>query len=107
MRYLVAAILCVFLFSCNKDEINPDNPKWLTELISDIEKDNYYAGSVILRYKWEGDFYYLLEIPLSSCVLCELYDYKGTKPGVKEDEIDDFLITRSNETLIWADPLVQ
>ena len=100
----VVAVL-TFLSACEHESemLSPEMPDWLAQLIENIEGDDYYAGAVIYRHEWRGQYYYHLMIPLSSCAYCDVYDQNGKKiewTG-KQQEFEDYLNNRKNEKVVW------
>jgi hypothetical protein len=94
-------ILCFTLFSCEKDKKYPENPDWLNEKISQMETPAYYVGTVVYAYEWNKDYYYLISIGLSSCAMCEFYDYQGVKVEWTNDKIADFQKNSKRLKVVW------
>jgi hypothetical protein len=84
--------LAIAIAACSKDnkEEIPENPKWLNDKILYMDTAIYYHGTVVTLYKWTNQYYYLLSIPLSSCIMCDFYDYQGVKFIWTSDKIEDF-----------------
>lgn len=104
MRRLVLIVLLSFmLFSCDKenDEKFPANPDWLTEKISQMKTDDFYVGTVVYGYEWNNEYYYLISIGLSSCVMCEFYSYQGVKVEWTQEKIDDFQNNGKRIKVVW------
>ena len=104
MRRIVLMVFFLFiLFSCNKenDEKFPANPKWLTNMISQMETGDYYVGTTVYAYEWNNEYYYLISIGLSSCAMCEFYNYEGEKVEWTQDKIDDFQKNGNRIKLVW------
>lgn len=97
---ILISILVLFMSSCNKEN-NPDNPQWLEELIIEIQNDEFYVGSKIYRHQYENEFYYHLEIPLSSCAFCNLYEFNGDQVIWSHEELEDYLKSREKEKIVW------
>ena len=87
--------------SCEKDNKYPDNPDWLDTKISQMENLPYYAGTSVSAYKWDREYYYLISIPLSSCAMCEFYDYQGEKFTWSDDKITDFQKNSKRLKVVW------
>ena len=95
-------LFSLILISCRKDnEEFPANPDWLTDMISHMETDNYYAGTTVYAYEWNKEYYYLISIGLSSCMMCEFYNYKGEKVEWTEEKIDDFQKNGNRIKVVW------
>lgn len=95
--------LSLLLFSCGKDNAEfPENPDWLNEMISQMETDDYYVGTIVYAYEWNNEYYYLISIGLSSCVMCEFYNYQGVKVEWTQDKIDDFRKKGNRIKVVWS-----
>ena len=104
--FFVFIFCLITIFSCVRDHsiFNPSdqNPRWLTQLISEIENNNYYHGAVIYRHQWHYKFYYHLMVPLDSCIYCRVYDANGNIIEWSEESFQDYIDSRKNEVVIWA-----
>ncbi len=102
---IIAAILSLPLISCqveNSVNYEKDTPVWLKAKIDSMANDLEYYGTKVYRYQWHRSFVYQIEIPISSCAYCELYDEYGEKIQFFTDiMIQDFLRNMKNEVLIW------
>ena len=87
--------------SCRKNNDFPENPDWLNVKIARMEAANYYFGTDIYLYGWNGDFYYWISIPISSCMMCEFYTYKGDKPIWTDDNFKDFRKNAVKRKVVW------
>ena len=67
----------------------------------EIEDNESYWGSKIYRHKYENEFYYHLEVPVSSCAYCDLYEFYGDKVSWSTNEIEEYLSNRKEEKIIW------
>lgn len=95
-------LFSLILISCRKDnEEFPANPDWLTDMISHMETDDYYAGTTVYAYDWNNEYYYLISIGLSSCVMCEFYNYQGVKVVWTQEKIDDFQKNGKRIKVVW------
>ncbi len=107
-NFIIFVILfSLFLIGCDHDSnvMTSEKPEWLNELIADIQNEVYYAGSVIYRHEWKSEFYYHLEIPVSSCAYCDVYNQNGVKiVWSDEHNFEDYLQNRKNEKVIWDWP---
>lgn len=114
INQLLIGLLIFGLFAyngCEKDQqMNEEeydicgviNPDWFMDLIEEIENDLYYAGSIIYSHEYNSDYLFHLEIPVSSCAYCRIYDCVGNLVELSsEAEFQDYLQNRSNETIIW------
>jgi len=86
IRFVIILNLAL-ISSCGENHNNCDyayiicgvkNPKWFTDLIEEIENNSFYIGSVIYQHEYQSAFLFHLEIPLSSCAYCKIYDCDGT-----------------------------
>jgi len=92
----------LILISCRKDsEAFPVNPDWLNDMISQMETADYYAGTTVYAYEWNDEYYYLISIGLSSCVMCEFYNYQGVKVVWTQEKIDDFQKNGNRIKVVW------
>ena len=98
LKFLLSLMV---LFSCEKDEKFPGNPDWLNEKISQMETPAYYFGTVVYAYEWNKEYYYLISIGLSSCVMCEFYNYQGVKVEWTDEKITDFQKNGKKIKIIW------
>ncbi len=94
-------LLTLLLFSCAKEKNFPENPEWLDAKISQMETSADYAGTTVYAYEWNGEHYYLISIGLSSCVMCEFYNYQGTKVDWTDEKIADFQKNAKRIKIIW------
>jgi len=84
-----------------------DTPAWLkTKIDSIVSTDRkYYFGTQVCRYKWEDSLLFEFKIPLSSCALCELYYYNGTKTNFPNDStVQNYINNRTDKLLVWKWP---
>jgi len=59
--------------------------------------------SVVYRYELHGNFVYHIQIPISSCSYCDLFDNPGYQlDHTHEEIIADFIQNRYNEFVVWA-----
>jgi hypothetical protein len=97
--------LLLLLNGCNKDSgVQPssDQPEWLRIKIDSMSANHDYSGTKVFRYKWRGDFVYHIEIPVSSCIYCELYTPEGVKIKFADNnELQDFMNNKTDMVLIW------
>lgn len=104
-RIIILSFLLLGLTGCDQDSgVQPstDQPEWLRIKIDSMSANQDYSGTQIFRYKWKGEFAYHIEIPLSSCIYCELYTHEGTKiKFVNETEFQDFLTHKTDKVLVW------
>jgi hypothetical protein len=103
MRKIAFLLLCaLILVSCGKDnEELPATPDWLNEMILQMESADYYVGTIVYAYEWNNEYYYLISIGLSSCVMCEFYNYQGVKVEWTQEKIDDFQKNGKRIKVIW------
>ncbi|MFZ2338857.1 MAG: hypothetical protein WAW07_03935 [Bacteroidales bacterium] len=103
MKNIAFLLLCSLIFiSCGKDnEEYPANPDWLNEMISQMETADYYVGTTVYAYEWNNEYYYLISIGLSSCAMCEFYNYQGVKVDWTQEKIDDFQKNGIRIKVVW------
>jgi len=98
----LAILFSVMLFSCSKNEDdNPVTPVWLTYKIAQMESDDFYYGAKVYLYEWNNASYYWIFVPLSSCMMCEFYDYNGDKLAWTQTLVDDFQKNARQVRIIW------
>ena len=103
MKKIAFVLLCsLMVISCRKgNEEFPANPDWLTDKISQMETADYYAGTTVYVYEWNNEYYYLISIGLSSCAMCEFYNYQGVKVEWTQEKIDDFQKNSKRIKVVW------
>ena len=101
-------MLSVFLIACAaEDAVAPfdyerDTPAWLKAKIELISESPSSFGATVYRYEWRGCSVYHIEISLSSCAYCELYDRDGTRLRFPDSAtFEDFLANKRNQVVIW------
>jgi hypothetical protein len=109
--FLVHSVLLLTILSCqsniieqNKYDFKRDTPEWLKSKIYSIAaSDNkYYFGTEVHRYKWNDTLLFEFDIPLSSCKLCELYYYDGTKTNFPNDSTaQNYAKNRTDKFIVW------
>lgn len=122
MKKFVAYITLVMLittfiigFACEKksqDELTDinvcgtRNPQWIVEMIDDItENSAYYAGAKLIEYQCTSGYYYYLEVPLSSCAYCTVFDCDGKQVEFSDDyTVGDFTNSIQLQKLVWSWP---
>ena len=93
-------LLSLLVFSCEKDEKIPSNPDWLNTMISQLENSSL-PGISIYAYKWKEEYYYHVSNLISSCMFCEVYDFKGEKISWTGDKFTDFTKNGKMIKVIW------
>ena len=96
----------LMIISCEKNEKFPANPDWLNAKISQMETPVEYAGTVVSAYEWNNEYYYLISLPLSSCGMCEFYNYQGLKVEWTQDKIDDFPKNAKRIKIVWQRSII-
>ncbi len=106
---LNSILISLLLFGC-KNTVGPfscdsDAPDWLiTKLESETQSYDYF-GTKVYRYEWKGESVYHIEVSISSCAFCELYDENGD-PMVfaDEEEFHDFheVTEDGDEVCVWS-----
>jgi hypothetical protein len=96
-------IIVILMYSCKKenDRILPENPQWLTEKIFMMETPAEYAGTTVFAYKWNKEYYYLIQVPLANCGMCEFYDYKGIRFIWTDEKLTDFYKSAKMIQIVW------
>ena len=100
-KIVLLLFLTVILISCKKSNDQPDNPDWLNDKIAQMESADYYFGTTIYLYEWQNAFHYWISIPISSCMMCEFYNYKGDKQVWTQSNSDDFQKNARRIKIIW------
>ena len=101
-KIALVLFFALVLFSCKKESKEfPDNPDWLNTKISQMETPVEFAGTVIYAYEWNKEYYYLISIGLSSCAMCEFYNYQGVKVEWTQEKIDDFQKNGKIIKVVW------
>jgi hypothetical protein len=109
MRKIALMVFFSFmLFSCNKENVEkfPANPDWLTDMISQMETADYYVGTTVYAYEWNNEYYYLISIGLSSCGMCEFYNYQGVKVEWTQEKIDDLQKNAKRIKVVWQRDII-
>jgi hypothetical protein len=104
----VLVLFSCLLLSCKKenDEKFPSNPDWLTAKISLMETGVYYTGTIVYAYKWNKEYFYLISIPLSSCMMCEFYSYNGAKFVWTKDNSADYQQNAKRLNIVWQRDII-
>ncbi len=76
---ILLCLLCISLVCCSKkeaikDEIPQDIPAWLRAKITSIQKEEHGQLYLVSEYKIDGVIFYNVSSPISSCMLCQLFD---------------------------------
>jgi len=103
MKKIAFLLLCsLILFSVRRDnEGLAAGPEWLNEMISEVETADCYVGTTVYAFEWNNEYYYLISIGLSSCAMCEFYNYQGVKVEWTQEKIDDFQKNGNRIKLVW------
>lgn len=104
-KKIIIYLIFLSILSCKKDndEQMPDNPKWLNDKISMMDTSMYYKGTVVTMYKWTNEYFYLFSIPLSSCIMCDFYNYLGDKYLWSDDKLSDFQKNAIKIKIVWSE----
>ena len=101
-KVLLMFFFLMMLLSCKKgNEEFPANPDWLTEKISQMETADYYVGTTVYAYEWNNEYYYWISIGLSSCMMCEFYNYRGVKFEWTQEKSADFQKNAKRIKVVW------
>jgi hypothetical protein len=108
MKEKIFFILMVFLaFSCKKNnDAYLNNPDWLNDKIAQMDTVDYYFGTKIYLYEWHRAYYYWISIPISSCMMCEFYNYQGVKQVWTQNNIDDFQKNAIKKKVVWQRDII-
>ena len=105
-------VLILILMSCQGSistsplHYENDIPVWLKLKIDSISTQSYYWGTSVHRCEWRGSYVYYLDIPVSSCMFCEVFDQYGEKINLQDAELfQDFLTNKRNDIIIWSWPM--
>ena len=109
---LVISLIPIIFINCQNNTVSnynyeKDTPAWLMAKIDSMvsSKHKFYWGTRVFRYEWNDSLLFEFNIPLSSCALCELYYYNGTKTKFPDSSTgQDYWLNRKNKLLIWRWP---
>jgi hypothetical protein len=81
-----------------------DNPQWIIEMIDDITNNSsYYVGTKLIEYQCSSGYFYYLEVPLSSCAYCTVYDCDGNLVDFNDEySVGDFTNSIQLQKLVWS-----
>ncbi|MEA3452683.1 MAG: hypothetical protein U9Q83_12390 [Bacteroidota bacterium] len=99
-KYILLIFIISFLFGCENNN-NISLPNWMQEMTDTLETKDYYWGSKIYRHDWKSKYYYHLEIHISSCAYCNVYNGKGESIDWRTEDIEIYLKDRKNEIIMW------
>jgi hypothetical protein len=100
-QYLILVVL-LLLISCQKEENpKPDVPDWFLPQIEQLESSGQFYGCSITQIMYDNKIYYHLYCGYWSCMYCKLYDNKGKLVEWQQEEFNNFLENKKNETVIW------
>lgn len=91
----------VLLVSCKKKDEFPVNPDWLNARISEMETAFNFAGAAVYEYKWNDEYYFHIQNPISSCLFCEVYNYDGVKIVWTDETFNDFMKNGHKLRVVW------
>jgi len=102
MKKLIPLLLIsVLFFSCEKFNTEFRQPVWVQKMTDTLETNDFYWGSKIYRHEWKSDYYYHLNIPVSSCAYCNIYNKNGESVDWQKEDMEDYLENRKNEQIVW------
>lgn len=108
MKRVKILLLLVFALtiasSCEKEDVDIDGPKWLEQKIADLSSNKDHFGSTVYSHVWKGNVFYHIQIPISSCAYCEVYDKNGNKLDWAVYDFESYLAERKNEKVVWTWP---
>lgn len=93
-------LISVLLITTKCEKFN-NKPEWINEMTDTLETNDFYWGSKIYEYEWKSSLYYYLEIPLSSCEFCTIYDKNGNTVDWKVENMNDYIKNRKKERIVW------
>ena len=108
--FFISTLFFITLIGCKSNVVESynfekDTPEWLKIKLDSISTQTYYAGTVVNRYKWNNNYLFEFSIPFSSCMLCEIYYYDGTKNKFTDDKaVQSYINTRTDKVFIWKYP---
>jgi len=110
--YILALFAVLLLLTACSQETQPENPKWVDQLIQEFESQPVGNPPLsIWRYDYNGQAVYF--VPAHCCdIPSVVYDTEGNVlcspdggiTGGGDGRCDDFFTQRTNELLIWQDP---
>jgi hypothetical protein len=102
MKKIALMILFIMmLFACEKHKNFPENPDWLNVKISQMDTSAFYAVAIVYAYEWNREYYYLISNGLSSCAMCDFYNYQGEKVAWTDEKIADFQKNAKRIKVVW------
>lgn len=110
-RLVLNTVLISLLQVGCADSVGPfdcaaDAPDWLRTRLESLSPSSDYFGTTVYRYEWRGAPVYHIEIPVSSCAFCEVYNQSGEQVEFADEaEFQDFLENKENEARVceWND----
>lgn len=106
-KSIILFIIVLFVSCDNGGLTDPSEkliPEWLKSKITEMENSPYYWGTIVYRHTWRGIYTYHIVIPVSSCSVCDVYNYWGGKIKFSSDlESQQYLKDRYDERIIWYD----
>lgn len=102
MKHLLIFFILLFAtLSCSRnDDDFPENPGWLNDRIAQMEL-NAIPGTEVIAYQWMDGYYYHIMNPVSSCLLCDVYDYSGNKIVWTDEDFIDFHTHGKMVKVVW------
>ncbi|HMR84626.1 MAG TPA: hypothetical protein PKE30_15890 [Niabella sp.] len=100
MRNIVFILLMVVsFFACSKksnvdNDIPKDIPAWLQVKVREIKKGDKPQLYMISEYRIKGEIYYNISLIYQSCMLCDVYDKKGSKANIVLDKDTNIELVR-------------
>lgn len=90
------------LNACAVEEPVPNElPEGVKDFIAEIQKNSTYVGTKLYRYTWAGNYYYEFDIPISSCLACQVFDAEGNRYVFNQDDLVRYLSERGARVLMW------
>ncbi len=100
-KYILVILIIAFIFGCKKENNEISLPDWMQNMTDTLETNDYYWGSKIHRHEWKTNYYYHLEIPLSSCAYCNVYEENGKSVDWEIENVEDYWENKKNEKIMW------
>lgn len=103
MKRAGVLLLMLIQFSgCNVEEpAELDLPEGILEFIAEIQQNSTYIGTRLYQYHWKESYYYEFDIPFFDCIACYLFDDKGARITLMQDDLVLYISERGPKMLIW------
>ena len=103
IQYLILFLFLLFISCEKKQDQEAVMPEWLEEIIEGKNQNDFCYYWSATRYLWNGQYYYELYSPLSSCYKCDVFNESGERIIWETyEEIEDYELNRKDETILWV-----